>query len=370
MKIINRYITFNFLSIFSLYSLIVASLIFINYLYQILNSLLVHRPNFYTTINLLYYLVPSVLSLTIPITFLLSILICISTLNENGELLTLQTMGLSKFFYLKSLFSIALLLSGILTYFNSYVVPTTYKNFKFIYFKQILSKPFINFRDNSIINLNNKKIYTQKVEENKIYGIYIFNHIDNTTIQTIYAKEATIHTGLNGDITFYLNNGKINIINTKLPDEVLNLVFKQYRFLIYKSEISRFIPYNKTFREMDNKELLEEFNNSHIPKYKKLVLSEYFLRYTLSSSVMFFLIIGVFLGNKIKKNSKSVSFVVSILIILIYYFMLSTSLTIVERVETLPLSFEVIFAVMQLPNFILLFIYAGLLILQKIGNKL
>lgn len=365
MKTINKYIIFNFISIFLVYLLIVAFLIFINYLYQILNSLLLHRPDFYTTITLFVYLVPTVLSLTIPITFLLSIIICVSTLNENKELLILHTMGLNKFSYTKNLFLVAMFISLILVYFNAYVVPTTYKNFKSIYFKQIVSRPFINFKDNSIINLENKKIFTQKVEENKIYGIYIHNFIDNTTLQTIYAKEATIYTDVNGDIIFYLNNGKINTINTKLPDEILNLMFKQYKFYVYKSEINKFVPYNKTFREMDNKELLEEFNNSKLPKYKKLVLSEYFLRYTLSLSVIFFSLIGVFLGSRIKRNAKSISFVVSILIILIYYFMLSTSLTIVERVENLPLSFVSI--VMQLPNFTILVIYVILLIIQKIG---
>lgn len=366
MKTINRYITSNFISTFLVYLFIVAFLIFINYLYQILNSLLLHRPNLPTIINLFTYLIPSVLSLTIPITLLLSTVMCISQLNENKELLTLHTMGLSRFFYTKNLFLVATFISAVLVYFNGYVVPDTYKNFKLIYFQQIITKPFINFQNNNVINLENKKIFTQKVEKDKIYGIYICSSSNETDLQTIYAREATVHTDTDGDIIFYMTDGKMNIINSKTPDEILNLVFKQYKFFIYKSEITKIIPYNKTFREMNNTELLKEFRKSNLPKYKKLILSEYFLRYSLSLSVIFFSFIGILLGSKIKKNAKSLSFVVSILIILIYYFMVSTSITIIERVENLPLSFISIGTIMQLPNFSLLFIYFIFIIVQKL----
>ncbi|MCS7231012.1 MAG: LptF/LptG family permease [Elusimicrobiota bacterium] len=370
MKIVNKYIVSNFVSTFYTYLFITAFLIFINYIYQILNSLLLHRPNSHIILNLLLHLLPSVLSLTIPITFLLSVIMCLSILNENKEILTLHTMGLSKIYYTKYLLLISSIIAVLLVYFNGYIVPRSYKNFKFIYFKQIVSKPFISFQNNGVINLQNKKIYTQKVEKDSIFGVYIHNFIDDTSIQTIYAKKANIYADINGNLILYLFDGKITMFNPQLPNEILNLVFKQYKFFVYKSEINKFIPYNKTFREMDNRELLEEFNNSQLPKYKKLVLSEYFLRYTLSFSVLFFSIIGIYLGTKIKKSARSVSFVVSILVILIYYFLLSTSITIIERIEELPLSFISVGTVMQIPNFTMILLCVFISISQKIYENI
>ncbi|MEN3013271.1 MAG: LptF/LptG family permease [Endomicrobiia bacterium] len=366
MKTINKYITLSFFSTFLTYLFIIAFLIFLNYLYQILNTLFLHRPDLSIILNLFFHLMPSVVSLTVPITFLLSTIMCLSLLNEHRELLTLHTMGLDKTYYTKNLFLISIIIAVILMYFNAYIVPESYKNFKFIYFKQIISKPFINFQDNGVVNLENKKIFTKKVYKNNAYGIYIHNLIDGNILQTIYAKEANIRTDPQGNVILYLLEGKMNILNFQLHNEILTLSFKHYKFPVYKSEFNKFVPYNKTFREMNNKELIEEFNNSNLSKYKKLVLSEYFLRYTLSFSVIFFLFIGVLIGSIIQKNAKSLSFVASLLIILIYYFILSTSLTIIERVETLPLSFEIIGLIMNLPNFVILLICGVISIIQKV----
>ncbi|MCX7956711.1 MAG: LptF/LptG family permease [Endomicrobia bacterium] len=370
MRIINRYIIVNFLSSFSTYLTIVAFLILVNYVYQILNSLLIHKPNIDTILNLLFYLVPSVLSLTVPITFLLSIILSFSSLNEQKELQIISTMGIPSFSYTKIVVFISLVIVGILIYFNGYIVPTTYKNFKYIYFKKIISKPSLNITNNGTITLENKKIFTYKVNNNKIEKLYITNYLDKNTFQTIYAKESFLFTNKNGDIVISMKNGKITIIDFNKPDSFFNINFDKYTYIIYKSEINKIIPYNKTFREMDNKELLQEFYSSSLEKYKKLVLSEYFLRFTLSFSSLFFTILGIILGMKIKKNSKAISFLASILVILLYYFLLSLSLTIIERVDTIPLSFFHICSVMQLPNIGILIICFFISIITKLFIKL
>lgn len=368
MKTINKYVLKNFFSVFFIYLTVIASLIFINYLYQILQSLLLHKPDINIVVNLFLFLLPSVFSLTIPITFLLAVMLTLSTLNEHKETLIFHTIGLNKFFYTKNIYLISIIFSLIMLYFNSYIVPRTYKNFKYIYFNQIITKPFINFCDNGVINLKDKRIFTKKVKNDKIEGVYINNYVNENTFQTIYAKEARILTDRCGNLIFQLLNGKITTIDTKNPSDLLHLVFNNYRFIVHKSEIVKFIPINKTFREMDNNELLVEFKNSNIEKYKKLVLSEYFLRHTLSFSIIFFTILGIFVALKIKNNSKPLSFTFTILIITLYYFMLSLSMTIIERVDTIPLSFSVIALVMQIPNITIFIIYLLLVVFYKILN--
>lgn len=366
MKTINKYVLKSFSSVFFIYLTVIAALIFINYLYQLLQPILLHKPNVTILLNLFGFLLPSVFSLTVPITFLLAVILTLSTLNENKEILIFHTMGINKFSYTKNLYLISIILSIIMIYFNNYVVPRTYKNFKYIYFNQIITKPFITFRDNGVINFEDKRIFTKKVKDNKIEGVYINNYIDKEIFQTIYAQEAKILTDKSGNLIFQLENGKVTTFNTKAPLDLLHLVFKNYNFIVHKSEVVKFIPVNKTFREMDSNELLAEFKNSNIEKYKKLVLSEYFLRYTLSFSILVFSILGSFIALKIKNNSKPLSFTFSILIITFYYFMLSLSMTIIERVDSIPLSFNAIFLVMQIPNLATLAVYFLLTIFYKI----
>jgi lipopolysaccharide export LptBFGC system permease protein LptF len=196
----------------------------------------------------------------------------------------------------------------------------------------------------------------QKVKDDKLLNVFIQNTLGENLIQTTYAKSAKVHTDINDNIIFELQDGKITIVDKTSPAELTHLRFEKYIFIIYNKQMKTLITQTKTLREMTNKELLDEFENSKSKKYKCLILSEYFLRYSLSISIIIFAILGIAISLRIKKHAKPLSFVFTAIIILIYYFSLSASLSIIDRTELKP-SFSLIGTIMQLPNIILFFIY-------------
>jgi lipopolysaccharide export system permease protein len=305
-------------------------------------------------------LLPSIFSLTVPVTILISSLLTFSLLNETGELLTLSTMGVRKSWYIVNFVLVSILLTAVMFYFNTILVPTSYKHFRKMFVTSVISKPFINFSQN-VITIKNKKIVSQNVVQkgkNRYFlsNVYIYNPIEeNRIIQTIFAQSANVFTSLQGDIIFDLQNGEILTFDKFLPSELTYLTFDNYKFVIYNEQVQKIVSETTSLRELTNKELITEFYKNKSNMFKKHILAEYFLRYTVSFSIFLFTIIGILFGTKIKNNAKPLSFLISIIIILFYYFVLSGCISIVER-SHFVVSFPSAAIVMQIPNIILLII--------------
>ena len=356
MKIINKYIFRNFLSNFLIYFCVTTFLLLLSYLYQIINSLIIHRTDFVVVVKLFLLLIPSVFSLTVPIAILISTLLTFSVLNEMGELLTLHTMGVKKSFYMINFILFSLFLTLTMVYFNTTFVPKSYRRFRNIFINSVISKPFINFSQN-VVTVKNKKIVSQNVvqqQKNKYFlsNVYIHNLEENNIIQTIFAHSADVYTNTRGDIVFDLHNGEILMFNKFAPTELIQLVFDNYKFVVYNEQIQKFFSEPTSLRELTNNELLLEFNKTKSDRHKRYILSEYFLRYTVSISIFIFSVVGIIFGTKIKRNVKPLSFVIAIIVILFYYFVLLGCMSVIERGQFV-LTFFVALVIMQIPNILL-----------------
>lgn len=355
MTIINRYILKNFFSYLFIYFVFISILFYFNYVYQIINPILTRKPEIHVVLKLFIFLFPSTIPLALPTTFLLSTLLTFSILNETKEFIIFQTMGIKRTFYNKNIILLSLLFAIVLFHFTGHIIPQSYKNFKFLYFNSILSKPFIKFSNNSILTLDNKKIFVKNAQDNKLQNVFIQNFLKENLIQTTFAKSAKVYNDTKDNIIFELYDGKITIFNKTNLSDIIHLTFQQYNLIIYNKQINKIFTETKSLREMTNKELLIEFNKSTSFKQKNSILTEYFLRYSICTSIIIFAILAIIISSQIKKGAKPLSFVFTALIILIYYFLLSTSLSIMENIN-IQLPFLFIFTILQLPNIGLLLV--------------
>lgn len=357
MKTLNKYILKEFIENFVIYFGIISLLFLLNSLYQMIKPLLSARTSLLTLAKLLIFLFPSVVSISLPITILLSILLTFSSMREFGEITVMYTLGLNRKSFTKTILLLSFLVSLVFIYFNGYVVPQSQKNFKYTYRNMLLSSPIVKFSNNTFLSLGNKKIFVKKVKDNLLENIYIYSPVDDSTIQTISAKIAKLEVNLQDDIILNLFDGRLSVINRKDIYKVTQMFFDRYVFVIYSAQLKNIFDNITSFRELTNNELLRYYKNITSTSYSvSEILSELFLRYTLSFSIFCFVLIGSFVGTKIKHNSKSLSFVITIIIIGIYYFVLSLSITILQHLPKNKIFFYSIF-VMQLPNILLLMVY-------------
>ncbi len=365
MKILNKYILKEFGENFIIYFGIISLLFFLNSIYQLIKPLISHTTSFNVIIKLFLFLFPSVISLSLPITILLVTLLTFSSMKECGEITIINTLGLKRINYTKNIIFLACIISAIMFYFNGYISPKSQRNFKNLYTNFLLSSPIIKFSDKTFINFSNKKIFVNTVEKNVLHNVYIYNPINNDIIQIISAKNANFETNNKNDIVLNLNNGRLSLIDKKQINKTMQMLFEKYIFIIYSTQIKNVVNEPDNLRELTNKDLLtlyDDKNQTTTPK--NVILTEYFLRHTLSLSIFFFVLIGTILGLNIKHNSKPISFIITIFITGIYYFILSSSLTFSQRISDNNIlkisSFFVTLILTQIPNFVLLVLYLTL----------
>ncbi|MCS7151352.1 MAG: LptF/LptG family permease [Endomicrobia bacterium] len=360
MKVIEKYIFKNFIANLFIYLSILSILLLLNYVYQLIYSIVAHKTPLLYSIKLFTYLFPSVLSLTIPITILLSILITLSTMNETKELLVVETLGINRLFFFLKLFLLILILSLGLIYFNNNVVPKSYKEFRTTYSELVTSRPSVNFSDNQTLIIQNKKIIVKKTQDlgNKmlIKNIMIYTPVEeHNSIQTIFAENAYVYNDSDDNLILDLYNGTSITASKSDYSSVTFLKFGNYKYIIYNDYMKKLISKTYSLRELTTQQLISEFIKETNNKRKTYILSEFTLRYSISLSLLSFSLLGTVLGLKIKRGAKPLSFASTIGIVTIYYFLLTTSMSFIEN-YSLVIDFSIAHIIMQLPNILLVMI--------------
>lgn len=370
MKIVNRYILSTFLNNFLLYLSIITSLLLLNYFYQLINLFITYRTEVITVLKTIFFLLPTIVSITLPVTILISVLLTFSVLNETKELLILETSGIKKSLYVTNFIFISIFAALVSVYFNTYFVPHSYKKFSETILTSVISKPALNFKNNVTIvqdiKIVAKNVVKQKNNTIQLSDVFIYNPVKNyNVLQTIHAEDAVVNNDIYGDIMFHLHNGNIININNNNYHEIVYIKFKTYQFKIYSSSIRKLISEErKSLREMTNKQLLKMLNQNFPVEYIKKILSEFFIRYTISIAVIVFTLFGITAGLRIKSNAKPLSFIIAIIIILLYYFLLTLSISLVENTNVKP-TLYIAGMIMQLPNITILLITMTILLFFK-----
>ncbi len=372
-----KYILHNFFGYFIIYSSIIFLLFLLNELYRFIQALLLHKTPILTVLKIFVSLFPAIISIAVPITFLLSTILTFAVMCEQNEITILNTMGINQWQYTKTVIFLSFITSIIMLYFNGYIVPQSNQYFKKLYITAILSSPATKFSSSKFVFIENKKIFAQKVyNKNSLENVYIFNPENEPLYQTIFAKNATVETDIRENILFNLYDGWVNILDKSQPQNNTMLKFNKYVFTIYSKQKTSFISETKTFREMTNKELFKEILFLRQEKTKNLffyqqLLTEYFLRYTLSFSIFVFTLLGIVLAHRFKQphlkhNAKPLSFVITIIVVGIYYFLLTASITLCKNTKITNFTEYYIATIMQAPNIIFFIIY---FILAKIYKE-
>src|ERR1017187_8815109 len=101
MRILSRYILKEFLANLVLGLVIFTFVLLLDRLFELVDLLLNKGVGFYLTFKLLFLLLPSSLSLTLPMSTLLAVLLTFGRLSENNEITAVRASGLAAWSYVK-----------------------------------------------------------------------------------------------------------------------------------------------------------------------------------------------------------------------------------------------------------------------------
>ena len=292
-----------------------------------ISDLLVGKSATWAVIGkLVFNILPSFLALTIPMAFLLAVLIGLGRLASESELIAMQAVGVSPFFLLRALMLLGLLATGATYYVHAFWVPDANQAYRETAFSLAISraqgvKPRVFIED----LLPNRSLYLSDVETGT--GVWkdalIIDRQDPGRPRVWLARRGELSINrAERRVELELEAGSaysFDLVERKTYDFQR---FAKGKFPIDFGQIFPDLPLSRGDREMTPQMLRTEIsrferegNLAEAARY----LVEYHKKYALSVVPLVFAVLGLALMLGGRRDSKSSAFGLAIAVIFAYY---------------------------------------------------
>lgn len=307
--------------------------------------------------RMILYLVPSFLVFTIPMAFLLAVLLAFGRLSADNEIIVLKAGGISLFQMLPPVIFCAIfaVLLGLGT--STIGVPWGNSAFKDLSFKVLKSNITATIREKTFWDdIPGVVMYTDQYDEQSrtLKGIIIHDGRNGDHPMTIFARDGVVMSAEGSQsLLLALHEGSIHVAG---DGGLYRLVhFGEYSMTVGEKAGSNGISRNAS--DLRLSELQRQIKDPGTPAKDRLkMLSELQSRFTFPVASLVFAILAVPLGIQNRRSGKSGGFTISIAIILTYYVLMSVVRTFAERGVVPPV------VALWIPN--LVFLAVGLYFLR------
>ncbi len=320
MKIIDRYIIKEVLPPFILSLFVFTFVLFMNQILKLTDLLINKGISPVIVFELIAFILPSFLVLTIPVSTLTASILAFSRLSSDGETTALKASGISLYRMIIPV-SIFSLFTGIITvYLMTSAMPYGNFAFKNLLYNTIKAKASLGIEE-GVFNdtFENLMIYVKEMPKPEEFnGIFISDLRNPKEPNLIIAKSGSIITDEEAkNIILRLKNGSLHR-GEKGADTYQKVEFTNYdlqlNIEVKESKIT------KGRREMTIGELQDEIDK--MKKEKKgynVFLMEINKKFSIPFACLLMGIIGAPLGMASRRSGKSAGFAIAIGITLLYY---------------------------------------------------
>lgn len=307
--------------------------------------------------RMVLYLIPSFLIYTIPMAFLLAVLLAFGRLSADNEIVVIKASGISLFQVMPPVIICALVAVLFALLISLVGAPWGNSAFRELSLQVLTKNITATIQEKTFWDdIPGVVMYTDQYEEKNrlLKGVVIHDGRNQSRPMTIFAKNGVI-SGVSGSnaLLLSLQDGSIHMAE---EDGLYRLIyFGEYNMTV--GEKGNGTPLSRSESDMWLSELLSQMNDSGLStKDRQKYRTEFHSRFTFPCASLMFAILAVPLGIQNRRSGKSGGFAVSILIILSYYVMMSVARTFPEK-GMLPSSIA-----LWLPN--LIFLGIGLYFLR------
>ena len=275
--------------------------------------------------KLLLLLIPSLLSLTIPMSVLAATLITFGRLAQDNEVTAMRASGLNFMKIALPMLTIGLIFSLCLVVLNDKVLPKAIYASRKLVKKIGVSSPTAYLEEGTFIKAFKKYIiYIDRIDKNNIYNIRIYEPQENAPTRTIVANKGTFTPIKDSDkIQLELYDGTSDEPDPNDPSAFYKLNFKVYRISLDLEQAFGKEQLEKKTKDMTINELKEEmtkFQSNNIDTTPRI--TEIHKKVSRSFSTLVFIIIGIPLALITKRGERTISFALSLVVMVVYYLMM------------------------------------------------
>jgi len=293
--------------------------------------------SFYFLFKSIVYLLPNILSMSLPLSFLMAVLLSLGQLSQEGEVVALRAGGFSFTEILAAIFWASIAASVILLAVNNWFGPKTLKRSTDYTLSMINRVTRVELKPRTFQKVSDWVIYSDEVDalSSGLKGVKLIRRVnvnnDPAFVTKINAKEGNYSVLRERGIAIELRDGQFSQTDYKDDNKVIYGDFSSYRTIIPffsgSADSRKLSP-----REISSSGLLRKISKGAIDaetgaKYRIEIAS----RFAMALTPLVFFLIGAPLGVVLEKKGRSAGFAVSLVIIFFYYGLSITSMVLTRK---------------------------------------
>ncbi|MFP4662344.1 MAG: LptF/LptG family permease [Halanaerobiales bacterium] len=305
-----------------------------NLLFELTEFIIKQQVPIPLVVELLLYKLPDIIVQTFPIAILFATIYSMSRLNRENEFTAFRLGGISLYRIMLPLIFMGIVISGVTYFINEQVVPWSNHEFQNIIRINILKQKKPDVEDNVFF----------KGPEGRLFYVGGFNQLENTLEKIVvyqlpdgqkYPEIITAQSGVIMGIgeeeggeegsKWRLNSGIIHRYSEEgKPHQTIMFDTMEYE-IVNQASLNNFFGEQRTTAEMSREQLgknIRLFQRSGIEVTPLLV--DYHLKLSMPLTALIFILIGTPLSLS-SKDSPAASYIFTVIIVFLYYLILSLS---------------------------------------------
>jgi len=329
MRILRNYLLKEFFGPLVLSLVVLVFVMLLGNLIKITNLIVNKGVDPLQVMKLFGFLIPYLLTYTLPIACLAAVLLSLGRLSSDNEIVAIRASGISLLHLSVPLIIVGLISSLILVVLNDKVIPYAHFASRKTLIEIGIKNPTAVLEPGVFIDSFERYvifIYRIDEKENKLYNIRIYEPQEgNKPTRTIIAKRGEFIPDLEKKIVrFKLIDGTSDEPDPKNPTNFYKVTFKNYFMTLNlaqngadKKEIEK-KPKDMTLKELRAKiAKLESLKVDTTP-----LITEIHKKFSLAFSCFIFMLLGIPLAIITRRKEKSINFALAFLIVGSYYLLL------------------------------------------------
>jgi LPS export ABC transporter permease LptF len=273
---------------------------------------------------------PTIFSLSIPMSLLLACLLTFGRLSEDHEITALRASGLSFHQILWPPAVVALIFSAALIPFNTTLAPMAMSQFRTLTHKIAATDPLLKIEPRRFTNVQNIRLYAGWVSPDRkvLQNVWIFQNFKQYG-QRVFADRGTARVS-DDRLTLRLENGQLERFSYDAPSDFMHTEFQ--RFDLTASFANSAGERNRSWREFRIEQLrAEKARRRSLGRSVREIDAELHLRFAIAFAPLAFALIGMPLGVALERGGRGVGFSASLGVIFLYYLLLMLGQNVAER---------------------------------------
>ena len=330
MFIIARYLLRKFIPLFFLSLMVLVGILMMSHFLRLFSLAVMKGIPILWVIGCFTRLLPFILSLALPMAFLVSILLSFGDLSQGSEIMAMRSCGISFWGIVWPFFVVTIILSATLFYLNHKASPEGYHAFRKQYLRASSHINHIDLEPGSFLMLGNWKLYAAKTNKKTghMENVYLVDISKTRDLRIVSPKgRLTVQKALGAKLV--LKDGSIFFPNAD-PTKLTVGHFSTYQVDIPLTEGVG--PSSMDIPEMNSRTLIERIHNPKTtPQHQREYRVELAVRSAEALSPLIFFLISVPIGVGLGRDSRARSFALSLGILFAFYGLLSFGIGIGRR---------------------------------------